>query len=94
MNSDKKNNKEIVIDDKPNNKTINSSIRRIMTDIVDFNENKPDGIYLYIDKKNITKQYALIIGPENTPYFGGFFFFEIIYPINYILSKITTLTQQ
>jgi len=83
MNSDKKNNKEIVIDDKPNNKTINSSIRRIMTDIVDFNENKPDGIYLYIDKKNITKQYALIIGPENTPYFGGFFFFEIIYPINY-----------
>jgi len=56
---------------------------RIMHDIVDFNENKPEGIFLYIDKKNIKKQYSLIIGPEGTPYFGGFFFFEIIYPDDY-----------
>ena len=60
-----------------------STILRIMNDIVDFNENKPEGIYLYVNKKEITKQYALIIGPENTPYFGGFFFFEIIYPDDY-----------
>lgn len=60
-----------------------STLMRIMNDIVDFNENKPEGIYLYIDKKDITKQHALIIGPENTPYFGGFFFFEIIYPKDY-----------
>ena len=58
-------------------------IMRIMNDIVDFNENKPDGIYLYIDKKNIMKQYSLIIGPEGTPYFGGFFFFEINFPTDY-----------
>jgi len=54
-----------------------------MNDIVDFNENKPEGIYLYIDKKNIMKQYSLLIGPEGTPYFGGFFFFEILFPIDY-----------
>lgn len=54
-----------------------------MNDYVDFNKIKPDGIYLWIDKQNIFKQYALIIGPENTPYFGGYYFFEISYPQNY-----------
>ena len=71
-----------------------TTIMRIMNDIVDMNENKPEGIYLYIDKKDITKQHALIIGPENTPYFGGFFFFEIIYPKDYPKNspKVTFLT--
>ena len=45
--------------------------------------NKPEGIYLYINKKNFYKNYALIIGPKNTPYFGGFFLFEITFPKNY-----------
>jgi ubiquitin-conjugating enzyme E2 Z len=56
---------------------------RVMNDYVDFNKIKPDGIYLWIDKTNIFQQYALIIGPENTPYFGGFYFFNIKYPDNY-----------
>lgn len=54
-----------------------------MNDYVDFNKIKPDGIYLWIDKTNIFQQYALIVGPENTPYFGGFYFFNIKYPDNY-----------
>jgi len=56
---------------------------RVMNDYVDFNKNKPDSIYLWIDKTNIFQQYALIIGPENTPYFGGYYFFNIKYPNNY-----------
>lgn len=64
----------------------NSVLMRIMNDIVDFNENKPEGIYLHINKKDIMTLYALIIGPENTPYFGGFFFFEIKFPNNYPLT--------
>lgn len=56
---------------------------RVMNDYVDFNKIKPDGIYLWIDKTNIFQQYALIVGPENTPYFGGFYFFNIKYPDNY-----------
>ena len=67
--------------------TSTSSLMRIMNDIVDFNENKSEGMYLYVDKKNILKQIALIIGPEGTPYFGGFFFFEINYPKDYPKSS-------
>ena len=72
----------------------NKTIMRIVQDIYDFNKNKPDGIYLSIDKKNLMKQHALIIGPKDTPYFGGFFFFEIIYPENYPTNspKVTLLT--
>jgi ubiquitin-conjugating enzyme E2 Z len=73
---------------------MNKSVMRIIQDIYDFNNNKPDGIYLHIDKKNVMKQYALIIGPSDTPYFGGYFFFEIEYPQNYpeTSPKINFLT--
>jgi ubiquitin-protein ligase len=72
----------------------NKTIMRIVQDIYDFNKNKPEGIYLSIDKKNLMNQYALIIGPKDTPYFGGFFFFEIIYPENYPANspQVTLLT--
>lgn len=56
---------------------------RIMQDFLDFNNNKPDGIYLDINKENIFKNYALIVGPNNTPYFGGYYLFEVIFPKNY-----------
>ena len=74
--------------------TSNKTIMRIVQDIYDFNKNKPEGIYLSIDKKNLMNQYALIIGPKDTPYFGGFFFFEIIYPENYPTNspQVTLLT--
>lgn len=62
---------------------MNTSALRVMNDYVDLTKNKLDGIYLWIDKENIFQQYALIMGPENTPYFGGYFFFDIKYPLNY-----------
>jgi ubiquitin-conjugating enzyme E2 Z len=74
--------------------TSNKTIMRIVQDIYDFNKNKPEGIYLSIDKKNLMNHHALIIGPKDTPYFGGFFFFEIIYPENYPTNspQVTLLT--
>ncbi len=62
---------------------MNKTAVRIMNDYIDFNKNKPDGIYLWINKENIFKQFALIMGPPNTPYFGGYFFFSIDYPQDY-----------
>lgn len=41
------------------------------------------GIYYKHDETDILKGYALIIGPENTPYFGGYYLFEIHYPSDY-----------
>ena len=57
---------------------------RIIQDFVDFNNNKPEGIYLSVNKENIfEKNYVLIMGPSNTPYFGGYYFFEVKFPKNY-----------
>ncbi len=63
--------------------SFSKSSLRIVNDLSEFMNNKPDDIYLFINKKNYYKNYALIIGPKNTPYFGGYFFFEIIFPKNY-----------
>ena len=63
--------------------SVDKSSLRIVNDLSEFMNNKPDGIYLHINKKNFYKNYALIIGPKNTPYFGGFFLFEIIFPKDY-----------
>ena len=61
---------------------MNSNLR-IVSDILDFNKNRPDDIYIYFDKKNISTVYSMIVGPQSTPYFGGYFFFEIKFPSNY-----------
>jgi ubiquitin-conjugating enzyme E2 Z len=40
------------------------------------------------------KGYALIVGPENTPYFGGYYFFKFDFPHDYPFSppKVTYMT--
>ena len=60
-----------------------SSQLRIVSDYLDFEENRPFGIYFYMNQKNIYKNYALIIGPKNTPYFGGFYLFQVEFPEDY-----------
>ncbi len=62
---------------------------RIVNDIMEFNKNKPDDIYISFDKMNVTKIYSMIVGPKNTPYFGGYFFFELNFPTNYPASPPT-----
>jgi len=60
---------------------------RIVQDFVDFNNNKAEGIYLSINKENIFKNnHVLIMGPTNTPYFGGYYIFEVNFPSNYPAS--------
>jgi ubiquitin-protein ligase len=53
-------------------------IKNVMTDSLTEN-----GIYYIHDEVDMMKGYALIVGPPNTPYFGGYYFFEITYPFNY-----------
>ena len=41
------------------------------------------GIYCYWDDADMTNIKALIIGPPDTPYENGFYFFDITFPNNY-----------
>ena len=49
------------------------------------------GIYYSHDEDDIMKGYALIIGPSETPYFGGYYFFELQFPQDYPHNPPTVL---
>jgi len=61
--------------------------KRIMIDIKQYQKSGLDecGIYLIPDDVNMSKAKALIIGPKDTPYENGFYFFDIEFPNNYPL---------
>lgn len=61
------------------------TISRLLKDIKHILKNPltDNGIYYAHDDSDMMKGYALIIGPSETPYFGGNYFFEITYPTDY-----------
>lgn len=61
------------------------TITRLLHDVKHIMKNPlvENGIYYAHDDEDLLKGYALIIGPEDTPYFGGNFFFEFHYPKDY-----------
>ena len=61
------------------------TISRLLKDVKQIMKNPltENGIYYIHDDTDILKGYALIIGPSETPYFGGNYFFEFNYPADY-----------
>lgn len=61
------------------------TVRRIAKDVRDILKNPlhEHGIHYAHDENDILKGKALIIGPPNTPYEGGYFFFKFQFPTNY-----------
>jgi ubiquitin-conjugating enzyme E2 Z len=61
------------------------SIHRLLKDVKEMMKNPltDHGIYYLHDDEDMLKGYALIIGPKDTPYFGGNYFFEFKYPTDY-----------
>jgi len=61
------------------------TINRLLKDVKQLIKNplSENGIYYIHDDTDMLKGYAMIIGPSDTPYFGGYYFFELIYPIDY-----------
>lgn len=61
------------------------SINRLLKDVKQIMKNPltENGIYYIHDDTNMLKGYAMIIGPSDTPYFGGNYFFQIEYPPTY-----------
>ncbi len=72
------------------------SIKRLIKDVKQIN-NEPlhdQGIYYKHDEEDILKGYALVIGPSDTPYENGYYFFEFKFPNDYPYSppKLIYLT--
>lgn len=63
----------------------NETIRRLLKDIKQIRKCPltEHGIHYIHDDEDMLKGYALIIGQEGTPYFGGYYFFEIHFPQDY-----------
>jgi ubiquitin-protein ligase len=64
------------------------TVKRLINDVKDImcNPLEDNGIYYIHDDEDMMKGYAMIVGPEDTPYYGGFYFFEFNFPINYPYS--------
>lgn len=63
----------------------NYTQKRLIYDITDIYKRPltDQGIYYQHDDVNMLKGYAMIIGPEDTLYQHGFYFFEFSFPENY-----------
>ena len=68
-----------------NNIISKTTVRRLISDIKEFSESSlsKDGIYYKHDESNMLLGYALIIGPNDTPYAGGNFLFKFSFPLDY-----------
>lgn len=64
------------------------TIKRLLADVKYIFKNPltDNGIYYVHDEEDILKGYAMIVGPEDTQYFGGYYFFEFSYPTDYPFS--------
>jgi ubiquitin-protein ligase len=61
------------------------TITRLLRDVRTIIKNPltSNGIYYTHDDEDMLKGYAMIVGPSETPYYGGFYFFEFMYPTDY-----------
>ena len=74
----------------------NLAVKRILSDLKIVKSNNLDkfNIYVATDEEDIFNVKAMIIGPDDTPYEGGFYFLDIFFPKNYPLDppKATFMT--
>jgi ubiquitin-conjugating enzyme E2 Z len=61
------------------------TITRLLKDVKQVLKNPltENGIYYVHDDTDMMKGYAMIVGPSETPYFGGNYFFEFTFPADY-----------
>lgn len=61
-------------------------LARVKREIARIYTRPPHGIFIEPEENNVTKMHALIVGPPDTPYEGGFFHFLVKCPPNYPVS--------
>jgi ubiquitin-protein ligase len=68
----------------------NLAQKRMMLDAKSFQKSKANNelvdIFCHFDESNMAKVKAMIIGPTETPYEDGFYFFDIEFPSTYPLQ--------
>ena len=78
------------------NVNMESNTKRLIKDIVDIMKSPliDNGIFYVHDPTNMFKGYAVLIGPEDTPYSYGIYCFNFDFPASYPYSppKLTYLT--
>lgn len=66
-------------------------VHRLMLDVRGIMQNpmSDNGVYYVHDDADMLRGYAMIVGPADTPYFGGFYFFRFQFPTDYPYSPPT-----
>lgn len=61
------------------------TVKRLIKDVKEIMKNPltSQGIYYQHDESDLLKGYAMIVGPSETPYHGGYYFFTFNFPANY-----------
>lgn len=64
------------------------TVKRLVKDVKEIMKNPltNQGIFYQHDETDMLKGYAMIVGPSETPYEDGFYFFEFNFPSNYPYS--------
>lgn len=69
-------------------------LKRIINEIKELEDSKNilenSGIYIHYDNEDMTKIYAMLVGPNDTPYEKGFYFFKFEYPESYPMEPPKT----
>lgn len=63
----------------------NTAVRRMYTDIKQFQAAnlEADGIFCSFNEDDLFDVKAMVVGPKDTPYEDGFYFFRLTFPKNY-----------
>mgnify|MGYP003325361609 CR=1 FL=1 len=61
------------------------NLKRLLKDVAEIIKNplNNEGIYYVHDDTDMFKGYAMIIGPDDTPYEGGYYFFKFMFSNEY-----------
>lgn len=70
-----------------------SCIARVHADLKTLMRNPIDGIFVTPDEVKVDRCHALIIGPQDTPYEGGFFYFVLDFPHDYPFNPPKVILQ-
>ena len=68
-----------------------TSVRRLVVDVLDLENDPLPGVFVHVNEEDIYDMHVVIVGPEGTPYEGGFHFFHLRFMPRYPYVPPTVL---